>query len=100
MQRITIKHLEAKLDYLNKLTGNDPKPYRTDEHGKLRANIGNFHLYQAYGGVNVHQMVNEGGGVRDIFHCGCITKRELAEKISAYTLGLEDAIYKRTNAGM
>ena len=40
MKKITHKHLQAKVDYLNQLTGSNPEPYtRTD--GKLSANVGN-----------------------------------------------------------
>lgn len=87
--RITEAHLKAKVDWLNKMTGNPTDPYTRGADGHHKANIGNYHLSHAYGGVCLHQMANEGGGVRDIFNCGHITKRDLAERISAYMLGLE-----------
>lgn len=87
--RITEAHLKAEVEWLNKMTGNPTYPYTRDDSGQLKANIGNYHISHAYGGVCLHQMVNEGGGVRDIFNCGHITKRDLAERISAYMLGIE-----------
>lgn len=87
--RITEAHLKAKVEWLNKMTGNPTDPYARDDSGHLKANIGNYHISHACGGVCLHQMVNEGGGVRDIFNCGHITKRDLAERISAYMLGIE-----------
>ena len=75
MQRITRKDLEGAVNLLNRITGNEPEPYRK-ENDKWVANIGNFHISGAYGGVSLHQMVNEGGGVRDVFYCGhipCVT---------------------------
>ena len=87
MQRITQKHLQAKVDYLNQLTGSNPEPYtRTD--GKLSANVGNYHLSGAYGGVSLHRMANTSGGIRDVFSCGHVPKRELCGLIDAYARGL------------
>lgn len=87
--RITEAHLKAKVEWLNKMTGNPTDPYARDDSGHLKANIGNYHISHACGGVCLHQMASEGGGVRDIFNCGHITKRDLAERISAYMLGIE-----------
>jgi hypothetical protein len=90
MQRITDKFLQAKIDYLNKITGN-PSTYCTREDGRTCTHIGHYCLSHAYGGVCLHQICNESGGVRDVFNCGHVTKRELATMISAYTYGLEDS---------
>ena len=89
-QRVTIGMLEARVAYLNKITGNPPEPYTKGDDGKYSANIGNFHLGEAYGGVALHQMMGEGGGIRDIFG-GHGPKRELLEQMSAYIRGLQDA---------
>jgi len=57
--------------------------------GSFDTQIGNFHLSHAYGGVCLHRMVNEGGGVTDIFGCGHVTKRDLANRMQAFIKGLE-----------
>lgn len=88
MERITDKHLEEKIAYLNKITGSPAEPY-TLEGGKLKANIGNFHLSHAYGGVCLHRMFNEAGGVSSTLSTGHITKRELSGLIAAYIRGIE-----------
>jgi hypothetical protein len=84
MQRITEAHLQAKIDRLNKITGSPAEPY-TD--GK--ANIGNFHLSHAYGGVCLHRMHNSGGAVSSPLSTGHVSKRELAGLLSAYIAGIE-----------
>ena len=82
--RITEKFLQSKVDYLNKLTGSPVEPYL---NGK--AQIGNFHLSHAYGGVCLHRMYNEGGGVSSPLSIGHVSKRELAGLLSAYINGIE-----------
>tara|TARA_R110000868_G_scaffold225009_1_gene477188 strand:- start:3638 stop:3895 length:258 start_codon:yes stop_codon:yes gene_type:complete len=84
MQRITEAHLQAKIDRLNKITGSPAEPYT---NGK--ANIGNFHLSHAYGGVCLHRMYNDGGGVSSPLSTGHVSKRELAGLLSAYIAGIE-----------
>lgn len=84
MQRITEAHLQAKIDRLNKITNSPAEPYT---NGK--ANIGNFHLSHAYGGVCLHRMHNDGGGVSSPLSTGHVTKRELAGLLSAYIAGIE-----------
>lgn len=89
MQRITNNQLESLVTYINTLTGSPQTPYTRDEQGSLKANVGNFHLYFAYGGVNVHRMSNESGGVNTPICSGCTTKRELFEKMHSFIRGLE-----------
>lgn len=84
MNRITDKHLQAKIDYLNKITSSPSMPYV----GSV-AQIGCYHLSHAYGGVCLHRMCNSTGGVSDIFSTGHTTKRELAGLIEAFTRGIE-----------
>lgn len=85
MNRISIKQLQALCDWINELKNTPIKPYDRVE-GKFKANIGNYHLYQAYGAVGLHRMVNEGGGVTEIL--GLSTKRELFDKMHAYIKGI------------
>jgi hypothetical protein len=90
MNRITDKDLQGTVDYLNRLTDSPDTPYtRIDD--KLQANIGNYHLSHAYGGVKLHRMVNEGGGVREPISTGYITKRDLYNQMHAFIRGLESA---------
>jgi hypothetical protein len=87
MQRITEKQLEALVSWINELTNSPATSYtRTDD--KLTANIGNYHLYFAYGGVNLHRMTNEGGGVNTPLGGGTRTKRELFNQLHAFINGL------------
>ena len=90
MERITIKMLERKIEYLNRITDSPADPYGKDDEGNFKANPGNYHLSGAYGGWCLEQMHNEGGGVRSIIP-GYRPKRELFELICAYINGMEAA---------
>lgn len=83
MNRITDKHLQAKIDWLNKITGSPVAPYIDG-----KAQIGNYHLSHAYGGVCLHRMHNESGGVSSPLSCGHIPKRELAGLLDAFIAGI------------
>ena len=85
MERIKLQWIESLVDQLNVATNNPVTSY-TEKDGKFNANIGNYHLYQAYGLVGLHQMVNEVGGITEIFCLG--SKRETYEKIKAYLRGI------------
>lgn len=82
--RITIKQLEQQIDYLNELTNNPLKPY-----GNKGANIGCYYLAGAYGGYQLQQIVNEGGGCRTLLNTGYTTKKNLYNNINSLLLGLE-----------
>lgn len=86
MQRITKSDLQALVNRLNRETGNPEEPY-TQQGGKLVANIGNYHLSQAYGGFALHQMATDGGGVREPLYTGHVSARELHGKIHAFLMG-------------
>ena len=88
MERISVNNLQAVVDRINKVTGNNPASYTKTETG-FTGNIGNYHLSGAYGGYALHQMVNDGGGVRDIFG-GFRPKRELYDLMQAYLKGIAD----------
>ena len=89
MQRITIKNLKAAALMLNNMTGNPVEAYKKGEDGKYTACIGNFHISQAYGGYSLHQMANDGGGVRDIFNMGHMPARQLFDLIHAFRRGYD-----------
>lgn len=86
--QITLSMLKNKIDYLNELTNSPMKPYSRVNDRNI-ANIGNFHLYQAYGAFGLHRMVNEGGGVSDSYIYGLHTKRELFERLNSFINGLQ-----------
>lgn len=88
MQRVPMKNLEAQVDRINQLTGSPLEPY-TYVDGKFLANIGNYHLDQAYGGIKLNRMFNVGGGICAISKNGFVTKRELSSWMDAYIAGLE-----------
>lgn len=89
MQRITEKDLEAVVKRINVITGMPLTPYTRDEHGKCTANIGNYHLSHAYGGVTLHRMHSQGGGVSTPLQCGYVPKRELYQLMHAFLRGME-----------
>ena len=91
MNRITEKMLQARIDYLNEITGNPAAPYVKDENGKYKAQIGNYHLSHAYGGVSVHQMSNECCGISEPLFSGYGTKRECFDAIYSFINGYEAA---------
>ena len=91
--RVSKADLERKIDLLNQITNNAPKPYAdgyevVNGMRRLKANAGNYHLDGAYGGYQLHQMC-EGGGVRDVLYSGYTTKKDLYYLISAYIQGIE-----------
>lgn len=96
--RITNKDLEYRIEYLNKLTGNPTTSYSRDSEGRFKANIGNYHLMGAYGGVMLGQITNEAGGVRTISNDGYDTKRKLYNFLNAYIDGIELAKEGLNNA--
>ena len=87
MTRITRKQLETAVDTLNEMTGSPLEPY-SKVGDKWVANVGNYHISGAYGGFSLHRMVNDGGGVKDIFYCGHVPARELFGLIRAYRYGI------------
>lgn len=84
--RITNTQLQAIVNRINDIT-KSPKEAYTKKKNKYVANIGNFHLDFAYGGVALHRMYNDAGGVEDIFN-GHHSKKDLAEKMWAFIRGL------------
>jgi hypothetical protein len=85
--RITIKDLEGLVDTLNRVTGQSMEPWSKNEQGKFTANIGNYHLAGAYGGYELHQMVNNGGGVTVIIN-GYQSKKDLFYQLRALLDGI------------
>lgn len=93
MQRITEKQLESLCDYLNTIT-NSPATYGgRNEAGQFKANIGHYHISHAYGGVCLHRVSNEGGGVNTPLLSYHATKRELFNAMHSFIKGLEAVRY-------
>ncbi len=86
--RITDKQLQAMIDRLNRITNNPAEPWTRGEDGHNRANIGNYHLSFAYGGIDMHRMVNEGGGCESL-NGGHGTRRELEGFLRGMLRGIE-----------
>ncbi len=84
MNRVTEKQLEAIVDRINRITGSPSAPYIDG-----KAQVGNYHISHAYGGVALHRMYNEGGGVTSPLSTGHIPKRELAALMYAFINGIE-----------
>ena len=88
MERMTQKQLELLCARINAAQQSPATPYeRSEIDGSLIAQIGNYHLSGAYGGVSLHQMASISGGVRDVFNCGHVTKRDLYNRMAAYLAG-------------
>jgi hypothetical protein len=90
MERITRKQLDNAVLWLNKITNSPEESYRK-EGDKLVANVGNYHISGPYGVFELHRMVNERGGIRDIFQTGHVPMRELYKLIHAFRRGIEIA---------
>jgi len=88
MERTTQKQLEFMCARINNAKKTPAKPYE-NVNDKLIGQKGNYHLSGAYGGVCLHQTMNESGGVRDVFSCGHVTKRDLYNRMSAYLVACE-----------
>jgi len=91
------KTLEKLCELINTATGSPLTPYTRTESG-LTANLGNFHLSGAYGGVCVHRMHNQSGGVTEPIWSGHISKAKAETKMRAYLAGLEMPKKETANA--
>lgn len=91
MNPITQKQLKSIVDRINRQTESPMETWATRPDGRFISNVGNYHLDWAYGRVSLHRMVNELGGVSDVFRCGHVSKRELANRMWAFLDGLEAA---------
>jgi hypothetical protein len=87
--RITDKQLDAMCDRINRATGSPLVPWARNADGRNVAQIGNYHISHAYGGVCLHRMHNAGGGVSSPLYSGHIPKRELYDQMFAFLMGIE-----------
>ena len=89
MKRINEKDLEAVVSRLNRITNSPMESYSKNPIGSgIKAQIGNYHLSWAYGGVSLHRMHNEQGGVTTPLNCGYVSNRELYNLMQAYISGI------------
>jgi hypothetical protein len=91
MKRVTVKYLEAAIRRLNEATNSPIEPYSKTGDGRIEANIGCYHLSEAYGGYQLQRICNAGGGVTTPLGLGYASKRELLGKIYAFIDGHETA---------
>jgi len=94
--RVTDKDLQNIVDRLNRMTNSPAAPYAKDAAGVYVAQIGNYHLSHAYGGVSLHRMSNGSGGVSEPLMCGHVPKRELQSLLWAFIRGMEVATEKQS----
>ena len=87
--KVTKKDLTATIDRLNRVTNSPETPWKRVD-GRNVAQIGNYHLSEAYGGYELCQMMSEGGGVSDTLKSGHVPKKELYNLIHAFLRGIED----------
>ena len=89
--RYTQKDLDGAVRGLNLIAGFTAEeadaPLYTREGGEYRAMVGRYTLQGAYGGWQLQQVINEGGGVRSITS-GYLSKREVYIVIHAYREGM------------
>lgn len=85
--RITQYDLECQVKRINQITKSPATPY-TSNGDKMQANIGNYHLNYAYGGVKLSRMCNKGGEINDVSNIGYGTKRELYNWMNAILTGI------------
>ena len=90
MERITQKQLEYLVERINEATNSPKASYTKTDKPPYRANIGNYHLSYAYGGVKLERMCNEHGGVSTVSSGGYGTKRELYEWMRAFLDGMSE----------
>ena len=95
--RVTLKDLESRLRYLNELTGNPTTYSDTQPPEKIKTNIGHYHLGAAYGGICLHQVCTEDGGVTTPLYTGYITKTKMYDLINAYISGICDQVDRGNN---
>lgn len=87
MNRITEADLGAVCKRIN-LATNSPTETYVKVGNEYVAQIGNYHIGFAYGGVSLHRMVNASGGISDVFGCGHTTKRDLYNRMHSFLAGL------------
>jgi len=91
MQRVSLTQLEILVKRINEATGMPVTPY-TRVNNVTVANVGNYHIDEAYGGVSLCQM-SDMGGVYTILERS--TKRELFYQLHAFLAGMATMALQR-----
>ena len=88
--RITRKVLEQQVANINEDLGFATEAYTKGADGKYRANVGTYVLNHSgiYGGYEITQLCNEGGGCREIFYHGRVSAKEMHHILTVYREGL------------
>jgi hypothetical protein len=89
MDRIRQSDLEHYAGLINQATNSPMEEWTRDDTGKLTANVGNYYISGAYGGVSLYRNVGPGGGSTEVFNSGHIPKRDLYNRMRGYLAGLE-----------
>ena len=87
--KISLKQLNEKITHLNDITEHVRAPWHNVD-GRMVANVGTYVLNGAYGGYQLGQLTNEGGGQKTIIE-GYRSKRELWEAIDILEKGMRIA---------
>ena len=74
---------------MNRITEKNPIVPWKQENGRNIAQIDNYYLDYAYGGVQVVQVVNDGGGIRNVLNSGFVPKRECFDLLNAFINGYQ-----------
>jgi hypothetical protein len=88
MERIRQIDLDYLVNQINQATKSPAACYAKKDGNILKANIGNYHLDYAYGGVKLVRIVNEQGGIKEISRDGYGTKRQLYSWLKAFLAGI------------
>lgn len=89
-KQVTKNDLEAIVKRINLITKSPLDSWTKTSDGKFKSNVGNYHLDWAYGGVTLHRMDNESGGINDVIRCGYVSKKELQKLMFAYIAGVQE----------
>lgn len=98
-RRITISDLNAVAARLNRMVGVPETEERREPTEQERAagilypsTVGRYYFQGAYGGWELVQTVNAGGGVRDVLRSGHVPARQAYALAQAYASGLMDSM--------
>ena len=100
-RRITISDLDAVARRLNRMVGVPESEQRREPTEQERSagilypsTVGRYYFSGAYGGWELVQIVNLGGGVRDVLRSGHVPARQAYNLAHAYAAGLEDSMHE------
>lgn len=80
--------MQRIIERINIATGSPTAPYTRMADGKHRANVGNYHLDNAYGGYALVRTTSEQGSIMRITD-GYMPKRELYNMLFVFIRGIE-----------